>query len=70
MKKPSHKQQIISYLKQGNTITQRQASDYFGCDRLSPRIGELIHKDGYDIESKMIQVKKGTRIAVYSLNKM
>ena len=44
---------ILKYLEDGGVITQRIASERFGCDRLSARIWELRHDgirviDGWD----------------------
>lgn len=47
---------ILSYLKDGNSITQIEASDKFRITRLAARISDL-KKRGYDIVSE--EVGKG-----------
>ena len=62
----SQKSKVLSWLKTGETITAREASDLFGCDRLSPRIGELI-EDGYEIDAPLIRVGEGKYVSEYKL---
>lgn len=47
---------ILSYLQEGNSITQIEASDKFRITRLAARVSDL-RKRGYDIVSE--QVGKG-----------
>ncbi len=69
----SQKSEILALLKRGETITPREASDLFDCDRLGARIWTLIHKDGYDgsngyfIDALLIKVSSGKRVAQYKL---
>ena len=47
----NQKRRIFDYMLDGNTITPREASKLFDCDRLPARIYDLRH-DGVPIESK------------------
>ena len=49
--------QVIAYLKSHDGITQREANIVLSVGRLSARIYNLIHRDGYDIDKKMITVR-------------
>ena len=57
--------QILEYLKEGNSITPIEALNKFGCFRLGARIWDL-KKKGYDIKTEMVQKGKKT-FAKYSL---
>lgn len=61
---------IINYLKEGNSISPREALDMFGSFRLSGRIYELRHGkyDGtcYDITE---EPHEGKQYAIYRLRK-
>jgi hypothetical protein len=50
----SHKKKILKWLEQGKGITPLDALKEFKCLRLGARIYDL-RKDGYDIETKMIE---------------
>lgn len=57
MKKMTQNQKVLKYLqthKRG--LTQRQADDLFGIERLGGRIWDLRH-EGYSIKTTMIAVK-------------
>ena len=41
-------QEILTHLRNKGSITQREASTRYGCDRLAPRIFEL-RRMGFDI---------------------
>lgn len=57
--------QILNYLKDGNSITQIDALNKFGCFRLAARIYELRMK-GHDIQTK--HIAKGKKVyASYKL---
>ena len=56
MARQSQREQILQYLKNGNSITQMEATEMFGCTRLAARINEL-RDAGYPIKSKMISSK-------------
>ena len=56
MARQSQREQILQYLKNGNSITQMEAIELFGCTRLAARINEL-RDEGYPIKSKMISSK-------------
>ena len=55
--KETGKQKILNYLKQNKSITQLEALKLFWDWRLSAKIYEL-KKDGYNIKSEDIKVKK------------
>lgn len=55
--KETGKEKILNYLKQNKTITQLQALNLFWDWRLSAKIYQL-KKEGYNIKSKQIKVKK------------
>lgn len=42
----SQKNAVLDYLKQGYTLTTKEASDRFGCTRLPARISDY-RKEGY-----------------------
>jgi hypothetical protein len=63
----SQKDQILNYLRQGKTLTVLKAIKKFQCYALSQRVGEL-KRDGHPIQSKIIEVDSGKRVAQYSLN--
>lgn len=50
-------EKILRLLKRGVSITQKQASNWFGCYRLGARIHEL-REAGYRIETTMIPNRK------------
>lgn len=68
--KSNQKNKVIGFIREHGSITQRQAIP-LGIYRLSGRIYDLIHDDGYNIITTMKTVtnKDGTksRIAVYTL---
>lgn len=71
MKKEKQTAQILRYLKtHKDGITQRQALDYFSCQRLASRICDL-KREGYEFTVTMIMVrdKNGEvcRVANYKL---
>ena len=57
---------ILKYLKEGNSITPLEALEMFGCLRLGARIQDL-EAEGYTIDSKMIDLPNGKRVAQYRL---
>ena len=59
--------QIAAYLQAGNSITQKEAYELFGCFRLASRICDL-RKRNYDISVKRVITPNGKKIAQYSLN--
>jgi hypothetical protein len=61
-------QQILASLKNGNSITPADALNDFGCFRLAARIYQL-KQDGHDIQSELIEVDAGKRVASYWLKK-
>ena len=62
----SQKRRILEYLKQGKTLTNREAQRLFECDRAPARIKEL-RDGGYPIKTEMITVNSGKRIGRYSM---
>lgn len=47
---------ILSYLREGNSITPAEARKLFGCDRLSGRIMDIEKIVGYKPLRKMVKV--------------
>jgi len=63
----SQNTEILAHLQDGNTLTPLQALRLCGSMRLAARIDDL-RSDGHDIKTELVYVKKGTRVARYSLN--
>ena len=61
----SQSNDIISHLQSVGPLTSLQALVLFGCFRLAARINEL-QREGYPVESKMIHLPSGKRVAQYS----
>ena len=59
-------EKILAYLKAGNRITPIESLELFGCFRLGARIYDL-KRAGHKIESEMIKVSSGKRVASYRL---
>lgn len=67
MKPLSQKQQILSYLKQGNSLTQLEALNKFRCLRLAAVVNTL-RDSGYNIVTMMeTNEQTGSRYARYVL---
>jgi hypothetical protein len=64
--KPSQRGSILIYLKAGNAITDIEALRLFQCRRLAARILEL-KRMGHQIQSRMVEVMSGKRVAEYSM---
>lgn len=62
----SQKSDVLRILKTGETITAEEAKRWFGCARLTSRIGEL-KEDGYDIDNPLIKVGDGKWVTQYKL---
>lgn len=58
--------QILKALKNGEKLTHLDAERRFNCLRLGARIYDLKQK-GYPIETEMITVPSGKRVAQYSM---
>lgn len=58
---------ILSYLKEGNSLTPLDALSIFGCFRLASRISDL-RKEGHNIEVDIIK-QNGKRFAKYYIPK-
>lgn len=69
-KRPTQANRIIKFMQAHGSITQRQASESLGCERLGARIFEL-KLDGYKITRRMVKVKnrygEECTVAEYSL---
>lgn len=59
-------EQVLLHLLSGRTITQLEALRLYGSFRLSSIIFRL-RDQGYDIRTEMVTIRKGTRVARYSL---
>lgn len=64
----SQNNQIIAWLEKGNTITQLEALNMFGCFRLASRIHNLRER-GYNIKAEKITTHTGKIVCQYSLDK-
>lgn len=62
----SQESAILEHLRSGRTITPIDALNLYKCFRLGARIFGL-KKQGYKIESEMITVPSGKRVASYRL---
>ena len=62
--KPSQRGSILIYLQAGNAITDIEALRLFQCRRLAARILEL-KRMGHQIQSRMITLMNGKRVAEY-----
>lgn len=58
---------ILEHLKKGLSITPLEALNRFGCFRLSARIHDLRHKQGYDIMTERVLTSNGKYVAQYRL---
>ena len=64
----SNKAKVLTHLKQGETITQKEAIELFLCYRLSPVI-KCLRDEGYSIVTHMIKNSSGIGAhARYELN--
>lgn len=58
--------QVIRHLMSGKSLTPIEALDLYGSFRLSSIIYRLRYR-GYDIRTEMVTIRKGTRVARYTL---
>ena len=59
---------ILEHLKKGLSITHLEALTKFGCFRLSARIHDLRHKQGFDnIVTERVLTSSGKYVAQYRL---
>lgn len=58
---------ILGVLLDGGAITPLEALNKFGCFRLSARIHDLRHKQGYDIMTERVLTSSGKYVAQYRL---
>ena len=63
----SQGKKILADLLKGKTITAISALNDYGCFRLSGRIWDLVHKQGYNIVKTTQVTKSGKRIAAYRI---
>ena len=63
----SQEEQVLQHLLSGQSITPIEALDLYGSFRLSSIIFRLRGR-GYDIHTEMVTIRKGTRVARYTLN--
>lgn len=63
----SQEEQVLQHLLSGQSITPIEALDLYGSFRLSSIIFRLRDR-GYDIHTEMVTIRKGTRVARYTLN--
>lgn len=56
----SQSEDILNHLKNGGTVTPKEASLWWGCLRLAARIAEL-RSSGYQIETELITTKRPGR---------
>jgi len=64
----SQSNQILEYLREGNSITPLSALQLFGCFRLGARIFDL-KRSGHKIKEEDVRMD-GKRFAKYSLDKV
>ena len=57
---------ILSYLRDGNTLTPAEAYERFGSLALHSRVSELRER-GHKIDCQLIQVPSGKRVGQYKL---
>lgn len=62
----SQEQQILEYLKAGNSLTPIQALNFFGVFRLGARVFDLIQQ-GYPIKSELVKGENGKHFSRYWL---
>ena len=56
--------EILNYLKLGNTLTPLESLRRFSCMRLASRVSDL-KKKGYNIKMRMVHGDNGKRYAQY-----
>lgn len=61
---PSQTAIVRKHLKSGFTLTAREASEYFGIDRLASRVAE-INKESKLVKCDIVKVGNGKRIGRY-----
>ena len=52
----TQEEKILSYLKEGNTLTSMTAFNYFGITKLASRISDL-RKKGHPIKNDLVKVE-------------
>lgn len=57
---------ILNHLKTGRPLTPLEALEKFGCFRLGARIWDL-KREGYDIQTDLVDVGNGKRVASYQM---
>ena len=62
----TQKQNILEYLKSGESIDRETSLALFGCLRLNARITDL-RKEGYNIRTELVHIGGPIRRAKYTL---
>lgn len=68
LKPHSQCDRILGWLAAGRTLTPLQALNRFGCLALSQRITQLKGR-GHRIQSELVKVRGGKRVARYALER-
>lgn len=63
----TQKAKVLKFLLGGNKITPMHALTHYGVFRLAAIICEL-RKDGYEIDTNMVETGNGSKYAAYKLN--
>jgi hypothetical protein len=64
----SQSQQVLEHLRKGGSLTAIEALQRYGTFRLAARIADL-RQQGHIIDTGMLNLHNGKRVAVYSLIK-
>ena len=59
---------ILWHLQNIGPLTHKQAEPLFNCSRLAARVNDL-REAGHNIETKMIRLRSGKKVAEYSIPK-
>ena len=63
----TQKERIKLHLMSGKSLTPIEALNKFGCFRLGARIWELSKKEGFCIESELVETRDGKHVARYRM---
>lgn len=61
--------ELLLAFERGEKLTVKLAMDRYGCYALSQRVGNLKNDYGWPIKRKMIEVRTGTWVAEYWLER-
>jgi hypothetical protein len=64
--KPTQAWLVQTHLESGRTLTPMEALEKYGIGRLAARVLELKRR-GIGVQSRMVEVKSGKRVAEYSM---